>query len=361
MPRKKRKIPINKMAQYRHVQDLKKFERHAIVAYRVVMKALSGKILESLKKKKLAKSDTELPKGWTGEVPKIELDLSGNITKIINKHLAALEWVLVGDFASKDAKKAAKDTGLVGVLTPGIVEGAYLSSIDANREHYADLFGELPDEFNPQLLQASMEQIADKAKTVLEQTQAQIKVSVIEALHRIVQDLNARNTQSVANSAHDLLPKHGADESLDMATQEVEAKINANRLAKELSEVTKSLENKWETAVASHTTTASAVGTHQAMYEIYGNKTDNLRVAWVEMEDERVCDFCHDASKKNDGTYKIYSMDDFKPSGHNYGKKKSEWLLTIPPVHPRCRCQLVYIPRNFEITEDGTIQAKGEE
>jgi hypothetical protein len=74
--------------------------------------------------------------------------------------------------------------------------------------------------------------------------------------------------------------------------------------------------------------------------------------------DDKICEWCYNASKKEDGSFKKYKMKDFKPSGYNFNRKKSEWELCIPGFHYRCRCTLIYVPRGFDVDKQGNFIPK---
>jgi len=359
MLKKRKPIPLSKLAQYRHIKLLTKLEKQALLAYRYVMKQLFKEIIGGLKQEKLAKSDDKLPPGWTGNVPKIKLDLSGHVTKVIEKYMKALQWMLIGDYAGKDARKIAKDIGLVGKVVPGILEGAYFDSLDAHRRHHFDLFGEHAPEISKDLMRGSIDEIVDRARRLFQQTLEQIKVNIIETLDQSVKEINMGNFNTVLEEAHDLLPRDGAEAAIDQAIDGTTTQLSSHKLIRDLNKMSKTFESKWDLNVRKQTTTSSAVGTHQAMYELYGDKTDRLDIAVIEMEDERVCTFCKHISKHHDGSFKLYKLEDFKPSGYNHSRKRSEWQLSISPMHFNCRCQMVYVPQGFEISKDGTIKPKG--
>jgi hypothetical protein len=359
--RAKKEIKLNKLAQYRHVQMLKKMERQSLLAYRFVMRALLKDIQKGLKKEKLAKSDNpfdKLPPGWTGEVPKIEIDLEGVVKKKITKYLRGLRWVMLGNFAGKASKEAAKDVGLIGKITPGLLQSAYLQSLDAHRDHHFDVFGLEATEINRRLIQASIKQIVSRANRFMDQLLIQIRNTVMESLSLAVEEINNTNMANVMKEAHDLLPRDGAEAAVEAAREEAVTTLSSKKLAREFNRGALKMENNWDRVARTELANSSSVGTHQAVYEIYGDKEDDVRVVWVEMEDEKVCKFCKLASKNSDGTFKYYKISDFHPSGYNYGKKRSEWELQVPPAHPRCRCDLVYVPKGFEVDRDGTLKPK---
>jgi len=55
---------------------------------------------------------------------------------------------------------------------------------------------------------------------------------------------------------------------------------------------------------------------------------------------------------------KIFKLSELKDNGTNVGKKVNEWLPTIPPIHPWCRCTLERLP--FGFTEKGLVNGEWE-
>lgn len=44
---------------------------------------------------------------------------------------------------------------------------------------------------------------------------------------------------------------------------------------------------------------------------------------------------------------KVFTLSDLRANGTNVGKKQAAWQSVIPPVHPWCRCSIVYIPDGY--------------
>lgn len=352
-------IKFTELAQYQHVKFLKNLEKQARLSYNHVMREMLKAVKKSLRAQKLAKSDdfdnSKLGRGWTEEVPTIELDLEATVGKVVDDYLKALDWVMLGDYASPESKKMAKKLGMVGKVTPGLVPSAYLQSIDSHRQHHMEVLQETPAELPPNLLKESMRRIVKRTERFLKQTYQQIRNNTIQLVDRVVQTKNLNNLNEVFKEAHDNEPAVGGEEAVEQASKGLDDNVSTRAIAREFNKMAESFENKWQTVAQTEISTSSALGTHQSMYEIYGNSDDGVRVVWIEMEDERVCQFCKKASKKPDGTFKYYKLSDFKPSGANYGRKRSDWVLTIPPAHPRCRCDLVYVPRGFDVDKNGNL------
>jgi hypothetical protein len=58
------------------------------------------------------------------------------------------------------------------------------------------------------------------------------------------------------------------------------------------------------------------------------------------ISDARLCQWCRRFYTNADGTPKLYKLSELQANGSNFGKKKRDWLPTVGPTHPRCRCQL---------------------
>ena len=350
-----KKITISNLAQTKHVKFLMLLEKQSKASFELVLKKLFFAIGKTLRKDGLAKSDDQfkLDEGWTGEVAKIEVDLEGAIARVVDKHFKALQYMIMGDYAGKEAKAAAKELGLK--VVPGMMQSAYLQSIDAHREHHKAVTGDEAPELPKPLLKASLDEIAKRSKRFTEKTTGDMKLEVLEAVDRVVKKTNQDNINRVHKEAHDLMSISGKDDALEEALNQSWDYVKMKDIKQELDGIEEKLVNKWDLATCTELANASATGTHQAMIEIYGGRDDSVRVVQMTLEDEKVCSFCNEVSKDKSGNYRYYKISDFKPSGWNYGKKKSEWELQIPPSHLRCRCDLVYVPAGFKVGQDGTL------
>ena len=134
-----KKLTFRKLPHQKHADLLDDMEIMADLGFTDVIENLLVEIKKLLKKKKLAKSDDPLKRGWTGEVPKIEADFDDVLGNVINRHLLALKYLLLGKAAGKEAEAAAVATGAVKRAMPGMIQTAYLHSIDTHREYYDEL------------------------------------------------------------------------------------------------------------------------------------------------------------------------------------------------------------------------------
>lgn len=326
------KISFEDLPHQQHADLLDDLETMADLAYTHVVDKLLAELTKLLKKEKLVKSEDDRKRGWTGEVPKIELDFEALMESAIARHMNALKYILLGDLAGKEAKADAKSLDLPRKVIPGIMQSAYLDAIDTQREHKAQFTGQNAPTIPKDLIKESMLQIQKRTERFAEESLQKLSNRITSAVELEAQRVNDAN---MAGGAATTVPK-----------REVRAAIK---------EATENHRTDWKRLVNADVQVASAVGTHQAVQEIFGRDDDEVRVAWVAMRDEKTCSFCQNASRNPDGSFKLYKMSDFEPAGYNYGKKRDQWRLCIPPSHPNCRCTLVYIPRGFTIDKSGAL------
>lgn len=335
-----------------HVRFMKLAERQAILAYKKVMRKIVTEIEENLRaEEKLTKS---VETGWTGETPKIQVNLATSVTNVLGKYLPALRWLMVGDYADKEAKESAKLAGLYGNFVPGVVQSAYLDALDFHSNYYKQITGQTPQNIPKDILQSSLENIASRSSRYWQKLENQIEIDILNAVDQIIDNLNSSIEQKVYNKVSPDISQKEYEEILES----VDTKIPTTRLKTDMKKVTQNLQHKWETTVRGEIGTASAVGTHQSLKEVFGANTehgDSVDVVWLTSKDDKVCNYCQYHSTHPDGSFKRYKMSDFKPAGWNIGKKRQDWGLVIPPAHVNCRCTLVYVPPGFDVQADGQI------
>jgi len=346
------------MPQYEHVKFLISLEKKTLRAYKLLSANMIKEIKGLLKREKLAKSEDKLPKGWTGEVPKIEVDLDDLLTPVVDKYLNALRYALLGKYAGKEAEEAAEETGLKAKIEAGTVPAAYLHSLDTQRQHYIDLFNKEAPEIPKDLMKESLQQIVKRTERFYEQFATEFKTRIITSVDDANRVTNYENANKVHSDAQDTLEEVGGEEAIEVASENVNPAMSVKNLDVDLKNAVNAMERKIDLATRSSQAMASAVATHQSFLEVYGAETDRLRVINVEFMDERTCGFCHEISRKPNGDWIYYDLSELQPAGFNFGRKKANWEISISPQHHRCRCQTVYVPIGFEADTDGSIKKK---
>lgn len=331
-------IKFMQLAYQKHISTLEGMEKISDAAYSYVVSMMISRIVKLLKEEKLAKSD-DLKRGWTGKVPKIEADFAKMIDSVINKHMDALRYILLGSAAGESAKKAAQSIGLTDKIIPGVIHAAYMDSLDTGRQHYTDLLDKPAPDIPSSLVEDSLDTIMSKTSKFIDESLLRLKNRVIDAVETEAAVINDKNIAHVYDGKeHDIVDK-----------------MSGRSIAKAIKVAAEGYRTDWNRMVSVDMSLASAVGTHQIVSEVYGQDDGEVRVALVAIRDEKTCVICKEKSRHPGGEFKLHRMKDFKPAGYNYGKKKAEWVLCIPPLHINCRCVLVYVPSGFKITTSGDV------
>ena len=80
-------------------------------------------------------------------------------------------------------------------------------------------------------------------------------------------------------------------------------------------------------------------GRAQAITKMYGD--DALVYKRVHND---ACEDCKKAFWYKNGVPKIFKLKEILANGTNIGRKKKDWKPTVASLHPRCRCELTYVP-----------------
>ena len=383
---RRRKIRKNSLPHFKHLKFLENAEKVAMLAFEVISLKMVEAIEKELKKKKLIKSEDmtigainkknvtfsqrlaknddfpseKILKGWSGEVPKIEVDLNALASKAIDKYLDAIKYIFLGDFAGEDAKNSIIDLGLKGKILPGTIYGTYLQAIDTQREFYSAIYGVTAPKINMDTLKFSFDFVQNHTARYVDQSLLIYKNKILEALSQQIASRNNENTIQVQERAHEITQEIGEitakRDIIRMAIGDVvEKKLSLVEAKQVLKDVVKDYSTDLERIVKTELSMASSAGTHQAIVNIFGAQDSELRVVFMTTRRENVCDFCHNQSYNADGSFKFYRMIDFAPSGANVNRSKKNWVLSIPPLHPRCHCLLIYIPKGMSIDKMGNL------
>lgn len=339
-----KKIIKNKdLAHHDHCNFLEEIEKMSLRAYDHVMRRAIIELVVKVnlhqiqKKKKLKKAD-ELKPGWTGKVPRVELNFTKIFEETMGKYLDALRWILLGDAAGKEAAEAATLLHLEDFVIPGVVPSAYLNSLDTHMDHYEELFGKSPPELQKKLVTESLAFIKERTNRFLDQATVKLKNNMIESVNYLESQTNNANQAAVQAEAHERLKdglssKNAVRQAVDTVLSDT---ISSPAISGVLRQAVDMYRDDWDTVGRANISQASAVGTHQAVTEVFGRVDSDVKVAWFSFRDEKTCSFCKDASRRADGSFKIYSISDFQPAGTNFKLKRKDWILCVPPGHYRC-------------------------
>ena len=137
----------------------------------------------------------------------------------------------------------------------------------------------------------------------------------------------------------------------DKTVKAIELRQGATALASSLGEVSQNWESDWLRVAYFILSEAYNRGRAQSIlknngadaevyFDVFNEACPSCRKLYLEDPDDE------------NSRPKIFKLKDIISNGNNIGRKQSEWLPVIPPVHPYCRCQINAVPRGFEWDSD---------
>jgi hypothetical protein len=51
----------------------------------------------------------------------------------------------------------------------------------------------------------------------------------------------------------------------------------------------------------------------------------------------------------------VFLVSDLVANGVNVGRVRAQWLPTVFPMHPKCRCDTLYVPNGYKVTPTGAL------
>ncbi len=133
----------------------------------------------------------------------------------------------------------------------------------------------------------------------------------------------------------------------DKAVTAIELRQGATKLAQELADAAQSWDTDWLRVAYYILHEAYNTGRSQSIlknngadaevyFDVFNEACPSCRKLYLEDPDDE------------NSRPKIFKLKDIISNGNNIGRKQSEWLPVIPPVHPYCRCQINVVPYGFE-------------
>lgn len=142
-----------------------------------------------------------------------------------------------------------------------------------------------------------------------------------------------RNNQQQATVVESIIRKKTIDA--------VKLRKNARGLAADLAETSKDWEVDWLRIAYYLMHEAYNTGRAQSILREYGKDAE----VWFDVYDE-ACEKCRELYLTDpddpDSEPKVFKLEDIISNGNNIGRKKENWLPTISPTHPYCRCTINY-------------------
>lgn len=334
-----------------HIEDTKDVVQEG---FELICDKMAKDIIKFLKQEKLVKSDVQK---IVREIPKITIDLS-RLETVIQDHLNCIKFMFLGRAGGKNVFASVKKLGLIGKIPSGVIYGAYLHAIDVQREYYKQLYGQEPNSIPEDILEFALHLMNSKTARALEQNIIKFKLSMMDAMQKQADLLNKKNEmlgRDVAFEAKDNGKKTDIVE--DLVADAISGKISMRDAKKAIRESFDQHEDSFNKMLNTEMQIASASANHMAVSELFGGFDQDLRVAIVNIRDERCCDSCEKFSRNPDGSLKLYNLSELAPSGNNLSVKKAQWKASIPPVHFNCysACTEVLTKRGWIKWPEATI------
>ena len=137
----------------------------------------------------------------------------------------------------------------------------------------------------------------------------------------------------------------------DEAANEQMTSRDARRLAGTLADRTGYYAHNWFRIAQTELQASHNEGRVIYAQETYG---DEARVARI--PESGACAYCVEAFTDETGKPRIFSVTELRDNGVNVGRTRSEWLPTVFPLHPNCRCDTITVPAGFIVLEDGRLR-----
>lgn len=301
--------------------------------------------------------DSQIKRGWTGKVPGFTVDLSETLERVLGRYLKVLQYMMVGDYAGPEALEAVKRLGLEGKIQPGLVYGSYLQAVDAQRAYYKTLFGKNPPDLKAGNMEQAFAQIQGQADRSVRITLDSYRNRILDTVEMGLKQNRLDIMNEIHQDAHEAVDEGATkSEAVDEAASEAVEPMKLKELKGPIEQVFEKAAEDFERTAETTIGMGSSVGTHQAMMEIFGSQDSDMHACLVSVRDDRCCDSCEHFSRNSDGSLKIHKLTSFKPAGYNFGRKKGEWVMSLPLLHHRCRCSIIYVPPGFTVDPDGSLR-----
>lgn len=169
----------------------------------------------------------------------------------------------------------------------------------------------------------ALQQVKSRAYTDITNLGARMRTSLSNSV--------LRNNQQQALVVQQIIKKKTIDA--------IKMRKGARGLAADLAETSKDWEVDWLRISYFLTHEAYNTGRAQSILREYGQDAE----VWFDVY-EGACDSCRKLyltdPDDEDSEPIVFKLKDIIANGNNIGRKKANWLPTISPVHPYCRCSV---------------------
>ena len=137
----------------------------------------------------------------------------------------------------------------------------------------------------------------------------------------------------------------------DEAGKELATGRDSQRLANTLADRTGYYSHNWKRIAQTELQASHNEGRVIYAQETYG---EGAQVARIPESD--ACSYCVELFTDETGKPRVFNAEELLANGVNVGRSRSEWLPTVFPLHPNCRCDTITVPQGFIVLEDGRLR-----
>jgi len=157
----------------------------------------------------------------------------------------------------------------------------------------------------------------------------------------------ATGTSNVIIRANQTTKKKLQDVVKDKAQEAVKMRWSAQKLASELGHATGDWERDWLRIAYYLLHEAYNTGRSKSIEREHGTDAEVYFTVY-----EGSCKHCRELYLTDpddiDSEPKVFKLKDIIANGNNIGRKADDWLPTLAPIHPYCRCTVNYKDPNME-------------
>jgi len=137
----------------------------------------------------------------------------------------------------------------------------------------------------------------------------------------------------------------------DQTAHAIATHMDSGQLARDLAHVTKNYVHNWKRIAQTELQGAMNEGIVLDAVDAYGA---DAQIAGIPESD--ACEHCKRVFLGPDGLPVVYPVQELVANGTNVGRPAKEWVATVWPIHPHCRCSRQPVPAGFYVTEYGGLR-----
>lgn len=202
-----------------------------------------------------------------------------------------------------------------------------------------------------------------------------VKQSMNSQLLKLKQSVNAAIVSNVLRQTNNAIQTSINKDIKNIVISAIEKKKTIKKIAKDLRDYTKDINRDWNRVAVSEMSDAFNNGAADAIsLRNNGISDKSIYVFKMVSPDEALCEFCSKLFLLPNNEPKVYTLDELRNNGDNYGRKPSQYKAVIGKTHIGCRCSLceiakgwgfkpktsivTFINKDYDILQDQKIKIK---